>query len=729
MSTSAIQHIVAMPADVGNSPQTLFQGFSLELYPDYLAIISALVHFPHDMLEVGLARSQLVGSRMAGADLNIRMIRVDLIHAGHCELEHIPAIIWSTVKTAAAVEASLGQFRFKPLHLTLGSYQGAVSISSLTPETIHAHLLALAERAALADDGFKVLIDAMQTLPAVSRNEGPLPFAPGMHNSTLPMADVLAMYGYQFGNARTLPASPDNTPYVESMLMMAKVIDGLRESQPSHIYASRKNDAIIFCPSIQAHMYRVEHWNKVLRDLPRNKRNFVKNFLLRNKGYSNGKQEFNGQPFNPYENPVVGPMLALRQFELRYFTQLVSVLAANQFVPAFRLPNSVMLHHDMLSDIYSLVNSNKKNRIDELNKRLTTYGNAVYNEIGQNLWEAALNDRERLLLICDFPAEWLPFDLVPMMFRYELSRIPSTPGNVTNHVMLAGPRLVLPCKALTKVLVIRSFDANDPIREHLSIAVEGYPLKNVTVEFVDVSTTAELIEAMNHFDGAVLVFDCHGNHGGKTEHAWLSIGMERLDVWQLANVARMPPIVVLAACSTQPLDGSHASVANGLLRSGVLSVLGTYASVDSVHTAILVARLLYRVEAFLPLIAGHRSCTWREIVSGFLRMSYTTDVLRDLTETRKFLTEEQYHTIHMQANMDINSGEPAWLEGMQQRVMEATGKSDIEIKALWSKNFQFVETMLFTQLGRPENIIIVSDEQYFSRTNTDEGNAAIVEAA
>lgn len=728
MSTSAIQHILAMPTDVGNSPQTLFQGFSLELFPDYLAIILALVHFPHDMLEAGLAREQLVGSKMAGADLNIRMIRVDLIDKGHCELEHIPTIIWSTARTAAEVDAVLGGFRFEPLHLTLEEHVGAVTITSLTPETIHKHLLALAERAGQTDKGFKFLVEAMRALPAVRRNEGQLPFAPGLHNSTKPLADVLSMYGYHLNNGEILSAAPDNAPYIKCMLDMVKVIDSLRESQPEEIYRQRKNDAIIYCPSIQAHMYRAEHFNHLFRKVPRLLKSFVKNLLLRNKGYSNAQQEVD-ENFNPYQDPIVGPMLLMRQFELRYFTELVSVLAANQFVPALRLPNAVMLHHDMLTDIYALVNSDKRNRLEELNKRLTAYGRTIHNEIGQDLWDAAFKRRERLLLICDFPAEWLPIDLVPAMFRYEISRIPTTPGNVTNHVMFAGPRLILPCKAFTNVLVIRSFDANDKIRKCLSNAVTLYPFKNVTVEFVDVSTTTELIEAMNRYDGAVLVFDCHGNHGGKSEHAWLQIGKERVDVWrQLPNMARIPPIVILAACSTHPLDGSHASVANGLLRCGVLSVMGTYAPVQAIHSSILVARLLYRIEAFMPLVAEHRPCTWREIVSGFFRMSYTTDVLQDLMHRHKILTEKQYQKIHLKANNDINSSEPEWLSNLQDGVIKATGKTHVEVKALWAEHFQFVETMLFVQLGRPENIIIVSNEEYFSTTSADERQSAIVKA-
>lgn len=718
MSTSAIQHIVAMPADIGQSPQTPFQAFSWELYPDYLTIISALVEFPHDMLEVGLEREPFVGSRMIGADLNIRMIRVDLIDEEHCELEHLPTIIWSTPRTAADADAALGRFRFQPLHLTLGAYKGAVTLASLTPETIHTHLIALSERAAQADANFRSLAEIMRALPTVHRNVGHLPFAPGLHGSTRPLAAVLSTYGYQLDNAQILVAAPDNTPYIKSMLNMADVIDSLRETLPEEAYHNRKNDAIIYCPSIQAHMYRFEYWNQELRHLPRQKRHFVKNFLLRNKGYSNGQIQ-SEDIFNPYEDPIVGAMLSIRQFELRYFSELVSLLAANQFVPALRLPNAVMLHHDMLSSIYALVNSNKKNRLDELNRRLVAYGNAIRNEIGQDLWETAFRNRERLLLICDFPAEWLSIDLVPAMFRYEMSRIPSTPGNVTSQVMLASSRLVLPCKAFTKVRVIRSFDTKDPIREHLSLAVKGFPLETLTVEFVDVSTAAELIAAMNDYDGAVLVFDCHGNHGGEAEHAWLQIGQERVDTWQLANVARMPPIVILAACSTHPLGGSHASVASGLLRSGVISVLGTYAPVLADHTAILVARLFYRIDAFLPLVTKHRSYTWREIVGVFFRMSYTTDVLRDLMHTRKLLSPQQFHDIHIKTNTDINSEQTEWLDNLQRNVGEATGKANAEITDIWAKHFQFVETMLFAQLGRPENIIIVGDDEYYNSTRAD----------
>ena len=718
MSTSTIQHIIAMPIDIADAGESAFQGFSLGLFPDYLTIMAALIVFPHDMLELGLADKRLVGSRMAGANLNIRMVRVDLIDADHVELQNFPTVIWSSPKSVGQVSARLPQFRFRPLHLTLGEHEDAVSITGLTTGDTYRLLLELAERAAAAEVEFQELVQAMRALPPVGRKKGRLNFIPRIHNSSEPVAQLLRIYGYELDNAERIEACPDNSPYIAAMLEMAQVIDALRRDQPQEVVLMRKNDAIIFCPSIYAFKYRFNQWNPILRNLNKAKRHFVKNLLVRNKGYSNSMVEIEGAVFNPYEDPVIGPMLFHRQLELRYFTALIAVLAANQFVSALRLPHAVMLHHDMLSEIYALVNSSKANRVEELSRRLGEYGDAIRDEMGQDLWAAAFDDRERLLLICDFPAEWLPVKLVPAMFRYELSRIPSTPGNVTAHVMLNGPRTTVPCSMLQKVLVIRSFDPNDPIRDHLATCLARYPLKTVRVEIVDVTTTAEVVAAMNSFDGAVLVFDCHGNHGGKTEHAWLHIGKERVDVWQLRLVARMTPIVLLAACSTHPLDGSHASVANGFLSSGVLAVLGTHAPVQSVHAAILVARLIYRVEAFVPLITRHRPSTWREVVSGFLRMSYVTDILHDQL-SRNHITEDQYRRIHLNANEAINSSAPTWVDGLQRELAEATGQSDAEIKVLWAKRYQFVETMLFTQLGRPENIIILSDDAYFLGTSVD----------
>ncbi len=717
MSTSAIQHIIAMPTDVAASDQTFFQGFALALIPDYLAIMDMLVRFPHDMVEIGLAGSQFVASKMAGAGLCIRMIRADLLTEEHAEVRGLPTVIWSTDKSAADVETRLHSFEVRPLHITLKSFAGAVSMADLSTEAIYSHLLSLAERTAAHDCIFQALVELMKARPPAKREQGLLPFVPQMHNCTIPSAEVLRLYGYSFENNEAIKPALDIAAHVNAMVEFADMIDQLRQGQEVH--SLRKNDAIIFCPSIYAMLYKVDNkvWNPILRKLDRDKRNLVKAMLLRNRGYGNGNSpiEFNdekGKDFNPYADPVVGALLMQRQFEQRFFATMIAVLAANQFVPAFRLPNAVMLHHDRLQEIYSLVSSNKPTRMVDLNRHLTEYSAEVRTEIGEKLWTATFDGRERLLAICDFPIEWLSIDGVPAMFRYEMSRIPSTPGNLTAQVALAHPRISVPRKVLNHILVIRSFAADDPIRGHLELAIGHYDLGGMKVEIADVSTRDGLVNAMNAYQGAILIFDCHGNHGGKTEPAWLQIGKEKVNVWDLKHVARMTPVIVLAACSTHPVDGSHASVVNGFLANGVQAVLGTFAFVDSQHTAILVGRLLYRIAVFLPLITKHRPVTLREIVGTFFRMSYVTDVLRDLHEVRKVINEDQFHKLHFDANMAINASAPDWLEKLQQGIVESTGMIQDDVSKIWATRYQFVETMLFGQFGRPESIFIVSDDMF-----------------
>lgn len=715
MTSSTIQHIIAMPTDIATSGKTFFQGFSSALIPNYLSIMDMLIRFPHDMVEMGLAGSMFVASKMMGSALRIRMVKADLLTALHVRDKMLPTVIWSTDQSAADVEAQLHNFVVRPLHITVNRFSGAVSMADLSTEAIYDHLLALAERTAAHNDIFDKLVEFMKAHPPVKREQGLLPFVPKMHNCTIPSAEVLRVYGFSLDNSEDIKPAHDIETYNNAMVEFAGMIDQLR--QGSKAYSLRKNDAIIFCPSLYAMLYKVDNkiWNPILRDLDRDKRNFVKSMLIRNRGYGNGPVDFTGEmeiPFNPYDDPLVGALLRDMQFEQRFFSTVISVLAANQFIPAFRLPNAVMLHQHTLSEIYSLVNSNKPNREADLNRLLAKYSTTIRGEVGEKLWKSTFVGRERLLAICDFPIEWLSIDGLPAMFRYEISRIPSTPGDLTANVALGHPRLPVPRKSLDHILVIRSFTADDPIRYDLELAIGRYDLGKLKVEIVDVSTRDELVNAMNAYQGGMLIFDCHGNHGGKMEHAWLQIGEEKIDVWNLKPAVRMAPIVVLAACSTHPVDGSHASVANGFLSNGVQAVLGTYAPVDSKHAAKFVGRLLFQIASFLPEISMRRPVTWREIVGKFFRMSYVTDVLNDLHEECKAINKAQYSKLHQDAIRSIKVSDSDWLEKLQQGVVDSTEITLVDVHKIWAERYHFVETMLFGQFGRPENIIIVSDERY-----------------
>lgn len=712
MNTSTIRHIVVMPADITTSPPSFFQGFSTELYPDYLQIFTALINFPHDVLELFLESSDFVRSKMVGSSLDVYMVRADLIDDNHIDLDRPLNVIWSTSRSVELVESRIDCFEVRPLHITVGYRQGVVSLSDLTDESVNVHVLELASRAAALDTNLSDFFASVSQQAPKQRGKGPLPFAPALHNCTLPLIAVLQLYGFQINGGKPIEPSGEIEQHIEGTLQLSREIDRLRHVVGT-LPPQRKNDAILFCPSSYTYLYRANsrHWNELYRKLNRDRRNFLKNALIRNRGYGSLQVKIEG-PFNPYEDEVLGPLLAMRQFELKLFTTIVAITAANQFVPAFRLPNSVMLHHDRLQNIYALVNSNRRDRLLELNRKVADYSRIVQEEMGSQLVKEAFDSREKLLAVCDFPIEWLSIDLVPAMFRYEISRVPSTPGNVTAHVLLSGQRQLIPLSVLANILIIRSFAPNDPIRNLLSDAVDHFAksagLQNLRLELVDVASESDLVEALNSFQGMMVIFDCHGNHGGEESHAWLHIGQDEVDVWQLANRARIPPIVILAACSTHPLDGSHASVANGLLRSGALSVIGTFAPVGAIHTGIAIARLLYRISAFVPLVTTRTPRSWREIVSGFFRMSYITDVLRDLLNER-VISDAQYKQMHCIANSWINSGDPAWIDKFFANVMSVTRMDKEKVRDLWTRRYQFVETMLLVQLGHPENIMIFND--------------------
>src|SRR5690606_16832943 len=114
---------------------------------------------------------------------------------------------------------------------------------------------------------------------------------------------------------------------------------------------------------------------------------------------------------------------------------------------------------------------------------------------------------------------------------------------------------VVPSQSLDDILIVRSFSESDPIKHVLEFAIGGYEISRLRIRIIDVNDRAELVNCLNDFSGVLVVFDCHGGHGGANSHGWLKIGRDMVDPWQLAGEARVPPIVILSACSTFALAG------------------------------------------------------------------------------------------------------------------------------------------------------------------------------
>ncbi|UVL56242.1 CHAT domain-containing protein [Pseudomonas sp. B21-035] len=713
MATSMITHMVVVPDDTRERRTTFFQGFSDFWFPEYAQILHALTFFPHDLIDPLLPSEQYVLARLLGGGSNIQFLRADLL-SGYLRIStESNLVLWSSELTARQVSEAMEGVADKPVHISIAKIDDAICIYDLDKKTIDDLASTMLSKAAKHNDEIRQAKELLERLRSGPRSN-PVFEARG-HNCTEPMMRVLASCGYQI---KMTPVKPSDS-IEEHVLGMAELAHEIDELRPKQWRESplRNNDSLVYCPSSYTYLYRADGalWNKLNRKLDNVKRNFLKNAIVRNRGYGNIGMQSGGEIFNPYADKVLGPLLHEKQSELKLFTTVIGLASAIQCIPALRLPNSVMLHHAKLRAIGQLINSNNKKRRQKLNLQFEEYSRSVKDDAGIELMQVSFANKSKVLCVCDLPVEWVAIDNLPIMYSHEISRVPSTPGNVAISTLLSRTKKVYPYAALCDILILRSFTGGDPIRDHLTSAVnymvEQGKLEGLRVSIVDINSREELVGALNKFKGLMVIFDCHGNHGGEEDIAWLEVGGERLDIWHIYQEARVPPIVVLAACSTHPVEGSHASVANGFLESGAESVIGTFAPVDSAHATVFVVRLLERVATYLPLVLARRNYNWREVVTGLLRMSYVRDVLDLLKNEMRLLSEEEYYRIHVDANMSINMNEDGgWFEEFKSSICEALGYDQEQGSLLWKNNFQFLDSMLFVQLGRPENIIITSSD-------------------
>lgn len=713
--TTTIRHIVVVPSNISEENCSFFQGFSRQVLEEYGSIFSALAIFPHDIAEIFMTRKEYAISKMAGSSLDIYLIKENLLDDKHIDFDREFNVIWSTKSTIKTAKKVLHKFDYEPVHVSTTNDTNCVYIDDISKLIISNTLKDLIHKVSKRHPKkeFKEFLEKLANIEPPNFENIPFPFQPLSHNCVAPTHKVLETYGYYTNEFEHIFPSSEITQHIKGIIELENLLDNVRKETelPSYII---KNDILIFCPSMYAPLYKANNrlWEELFRSLSKNGRNFIKKAIIRNKGYGNFSNEFAGG-FNSLDK-IVELLLYERKLELRLFTDIISIVAVNQFCAAIRLPNSVMLHHDQLSNIANIIKRPNQKSLRILNKKISEFNKTIQNDVGTDLINTSLLNREKLFAICDFPIEWISLNGFPIMFTHEISRICSTPGNLFAQMALSGQRMLLPYKAFTKILILRSFKNNDPIRNHLKIAIDCFEEKecyeNLEIQFINISSEKEIIEALNAFNGFIVIFDCHGSHGGETGYSWLEIGNEKIDVWKIANKCRIPPIVILSACSTHPIDGSHASVANGFFRSGALSVIGTYAPVKATHAGQFVARLLFRLSFFVPLIIKQRPFTWREIVSGFLKMSYSTDVLTGLRDDLKLITLEQYMDIHNKANHIINLYEPNWTDEFLKLIESETSIDINQMKKIIQDNFQFVETMLYSQLGRPENITIYNDE-------------------
>lgn len=707
---ASINYWLVMPY---SEQTTLFQGFSVAVaQPRFLNLLAFAPLLPHDTSELFLEHKDFLEQRSECASLGVAAL-------GEQVLDHLPEIIESGINVVLCLSEMVPALKLmtfdKDVYLLIVSdlaEEGVVDVRSLPDihpcNRLDAALYELVRRVAVQISG-----DGDNTETPKLRSPYNEPSKLKFRNGGVTLANELVMMSLGFVPEKIEYLDASNPQdYIDSVAISAEFV-----MQTSNPRQDMRQEAVIYVPAIYGPLYNINKnfWNQILRRVKVGwHRDFIKKGLVRNPWYSNVIVEDNriSERDNPHNDPAVSLVLSQRQRELLITNLAVASLAAAETLPVFRLPNSVNLSFPKFKEIERIYQRNDERSGMLLQQRFKELNVDLKANWGEKLGELISKGVDSLKICSDVPLEWVYLKELPLMITHEVSKIPMTPGNFFLQNTLVGGRAFIPEEILREVLIIRSFGAVDPIRTMLQTSIEFYKVKDkISIKFVDVGTVEEVVNALNNFDKAIVIFDCHGGHDGDNKPGWLKIGNEKLDTWELAGRARVPPIVLLSACSTSAIGGSHASVANGLLRSGARSVVGTFLPVDARSSSVFMARILYRIHSFLPALKTLKidSISWRSFMTGFFRMSFATDVLHMFRDERGLITDEQYMKIHMEANMNINSMDDRWYDKLIESVSRHSGLDAADLVNLVCGEKPLMETMLYCQVGRPELLVIVLD--------------------
>jgi hypothetical protein len=319
-------------------------------------------------------------------------------------------------------------------------------------------------------------------------------------------------------------------------------------------------------------------------------------------------------------------------------------------------------------------------------------------------------------IISDAPIEWLPIGNLPLGIKYDCSRINSTPGNLLMALLALAETIRLHPDQIKKILVVNAFEDDDPLKDFLTLAIEAFRHRwqgKIEIEFRRTPSTDTFVEALNQFDGNILIFDGHGVDNANEPIGKLALGAHEIDVWALRGKVRVPPIVILSACDTHGIDASsQATVGNGFLAIGAHTVLATLLPVDGPASASFIARLVYRIAEFVPsaLRARTRVLNWNEVIGGMLRMLLATEILDALVGPPDEEGTPRYD-MQLAANIDINTREAGdWFENLLKAIATHRGEPVERIQSHARAVIARAEAIRYVQLGHPESILIDDGE-------------------
>jgi len=549
-----------------------------------------------------------------------------------------------------------------------------------------------------------------------------LPFEIGGHGTIFPNAAALRPCGFKEIGADRFKRHAEGEPaHIEQIVLTTNAIFDERDANPSsvaNLIYPRTPDLNLYCPATYDLKSGFSLPSKLDRNLRRNYQATLRmlekqssySFEISSEVQKNALLGISVDALRNGETPTPNPIMGIRQREVWLGTEAVGCLAASEIGAVVRLPNRMNRTRGVVRQFAQHYRSTRPEKLKR-SELFRGVQRAIADGFPNEFMPLVERSRDGVRVIADAHVEWLDIRGIPLGLRYNVSRIPVTPGNAFIDTLSSPVPIQATPEYFRDILIVSGLPEGDIIAEPFRIAFETFGKKwrdSIRIKWVRVTSRQELIDAINGFEGMMMLFDGHGSHN-PDEPGVLWLGDTSIDVWSLrGEVYRIPPIVILSACDTHAADRNHATVANGFLALGCRSVLGSVFPLHASHAAIFASRLLYRVSNYIPAAIGlyGRSLTWLEVVSGMLRRQATTDILRHL-EAVGLLSQslDLHHEMH--GIVDLNFDDPFHhlrLALIEKGIPEDRLDREIHVAIASSS------TISYLHLGRPETIYINTAE-------------------
>jgi hypothetical protein len=698
-SLDHILYVVVLPSD-GSGEFTPFQGFSFNTL-EAIEPLFRICSLPATIEEVFISRREAIARRATGlSGYAIALLDREFVPKFDAGLPFTCFI--STPSTASEVEGqvqSAGRGRW--LHLTLEpNAPDIISLRDFSRRRMYTWARGLART--IAEEGhLDISQGKLKVRPFARWKKVTTTLRGRRHNITAPSETALSSVAFSLSKADPIIGATDDV-FVKALTDAAHEVERVRSwaIPQSRAFVPGTPSLIVAVPSV----FRRLTPRMTPSDASKPVRRAFRS-VLRQQQYTAMQSEVN-EAKDFLDDPAAKHVLGLRAMELKAYTAALCTSAASLCAPVLRCPPQVDRIRELLVRLDGLA---RGGRVSDL--RLHTVARGIGQSLRASIPRLLLDRMENHLdngikLVGDTPLELLPIGDLPLSLRVTTSRMPTLPGNLMMRHCLMRTTTLLKPRELRRVLIVRSFEDDDPLREMLTTSVRQFYDDSAPIECIvaDVRTVDEFVSAFNRFDGAIAVFDGHGSHSRSARQGSLRLGPLSLDPFELYGKIRVPPIILLSACETHPLDGVESSVASAFLFMGAQSVLGTTLPVSGPRAAILVGRFMHRFSGLLPLIT--RLMPWSQVVADMLRMSYVTDVLRALAKHYP-ITKDIHLRVHTEANLWINTFRPDWFDRFLVSLANAVDVTEPDIRETWLRIAYFTDTLRYVHLGQPEHMFVV----------------------